>query len=156
MVITSHFLTKFLLSVGRVSSLGWLGLGIKENSVQWTGGKFKDKEGLPGRRGWYWFLFRHDAKNKKAKKGVLFLCIKHTQYLSVRSKCNKIFSKTFWTTNLQNLISMKISASSVLLISVFIIFIRSHDTGSLFYCWTKLKWMKIISIKIFWSKWTYL
>lgn len=93
MVITSHFLTKFLLSVGRVSSLGWLGLGIKENSVQWTGGKFKDKEGLPGRRGWYWFLFRHDAKNKKAKKGVLSLCINNTRYLSVRSKCNKIFFK---------------------------------------------------------------
>lgn len=125
--------------VGRVSSLGWLGLGIKENSVQWTAGKFPDKERLPGRRGWYWFFFRHDAKNKEAKKGVLFLCIKHMKYLSVRSKCNKIFSKTFWTTNLQNLISMKISPSLVLLISVFIIFIRSHDTGSLFYCWTKLR-----------------
>lgn len=156
MVITSHFLTKFLLSVGRVSSLGWLGLGIKENSVQWTGGKFKDKEGLPGRRGWYWFLFRHDAKNKKAKKGVLsYVSIILGIYLSDQNAI-KSFSKTFWTTNMQNLISMKISASSVLLISVFIIFFRSHDTGSLFYCWTKLKWIKIISIKICWSKWTYL
>lgn len=117
--------------VGRVSSLGWLGLGIKENIVQWTARKFTDKEGLPGRRGWYWFLFRHDTENQKAEKGYLFFMYQ-TYSAFVWSECNKILTKPFWIASrwISNLSSMKISASTIL--SVLIIFIRTRDIGSYF------------------------